>query len=58
MKIILTRGLLFLMLAVLPVINSCDTGINIFSLQDDVQLGQELNAQIQSDPQEYPIFRG
>ncbi len=58
MKIILTRGLLFLLLAVLPVIDSCDTGINIFSIQDDVQLGQELNAQIQSDPQEYPIFHG
>ncbi len=58
MKIILTRSLLVMLLAVLPVINSCDTGINIFSLQDDVQLGQELNAQVQNDPQEYPIFHG
>lgn len=58
MKMILTRSMLVLFLTVLPFIYSCDTGINIFSLEDDVQLGQELNAQIQTDPQEYPIFHG
>ncbi len=58
MKIILTRSMLVLFLTVLPFIYSCDTGINIFSLEDDAQLGQELNAQIQTDPQEYPIFHG
>lgn len=58
MKIFFTRTLLGLLLVVLPVVNSCDTGINIFSLQDDAQLGQQLNAQIQSDPAEYPIFHG
>ncbi len=58
MKIIITRGLLICLLSVLPFMYSCDTGINIFSLQDDVQLGQQLNAQIQSDPGEYPIFHG
>jgi len=58
MKIIITRVISCILLSLLPFIYSCDTGINIFSLQDDAQLGQELNAQIQSDPAEYPIFRG
>ena len=58
MKIILMRSIFVLLLIVLPFLYSCDTGINIFSLQDDAQLGQELNAQIQTDPQEYPIFHG
>jgi predicted Zn-dependent protease len=58
MKIILTRSILVLLLTFLPFIYSCDTGINIFSLQDDAQLGQELSTQIENDPQEYPIFHG
>jgi predicted Zn-dependent protease len=58
MKIILTRSALVLILTVLPFLYSCDTGINIFSLQDDAQLGLQLNAQIQADPAEYPIFHG
>ena len=58
MKIIITRVISCILLSLLPFIYSCDTGINIFSLQDDAQLGQELNAQIQSDLVEYPIFRG
>lgn len=58
MKIIFTRALLVLVLAILPFIYSCDTGINIFSLQDDAQLGQQLNAEIQNDPAEYPVFHG
>ncbi len=58
MKVTFTRTLLGLLLVILPVVNSCDTGINIFSLQDDAQLGQQLNAQIQSDPADYPIFHG
>ena len=58
MKIQFTRALLFILFSILPFIYSCDTGINIFSLQDDAQLGRELNAQIQNDPQEYPLFHG
>lgn len=58
MKKIITRSILTLFLLSLPFIYSCDTGINIFSLQDDAQLGQELSAQIENDPQEYPIFHG
>lgn len=58
MKTILTRSVVVLLLLILPFLYSCDTGINIFSLDDDAQLGQQLNAQIQSDPQEYPIFHG
>lgn len=31
-------------------------GINLFSLNDDVQLGQQLDQEIISNPQEYPIY--
>ncbi len=31
--------------------------INIFSLQDDIDLGMQLDAQIKSDPADYPTFK-
>lgn len=37
---------------------SCDDGVNIFSQEDDVQLGQEVVNEINSNPQEYPIYHG
>lgn len=39
-------------------IYACGTGINLFSPQDDVNLGLDVARQIQNDPQEYPIFHG
>ncbi|MDO8550726.1 MAG: M48 family metalloprotease [Ignavibacteria bacterium] len=38
--------------------NSCDSGINLFSKSDDVQLGKDLDAEIRNNPKEYPIFKG
>lgn len=35
---------------------SCDEGVNIFSPQDDVQLGLQLHQEISSNPKEYPIL--
>ena len=37
---------------------SCDSGVNLFSKSDDVQLGQQVDAEIRSKPTEYPIFHG
>lgn len=37
-------------------ISSC--GSNIFSVQDDVEIGSELNQQIISDPKNYPVLKG
>lgn len=37
--------------------SSCDDGINIFSQSDDVELGADVDAQIRSNPQEFPIYR-
>jgi beta-barrel assembly-enhancing protease len=37
---------------------SCESGINIFSQQDEVQLGEEVDAEIRNNPQEYPIYTG
>jgi beta-barrel assembly-enhancing protease len=35
---------------------SCESGINLFSQQDEVELGREVDAEIRSNPQEYPIY--
>ena len=41
-------------------LESCDTleSINIFSKEDDVELGRQLDLEIRSNPAEYPIFNG
>jgi beta-barrel assembly-enhancing protease len=35
---------------------SCESGINIFSQQDEVELGNQVDAEIRSNPSEYPIY--
>jgi predicted Zn-dependent protease len=35
---------------------SKDGGVNIFSVQDDIDLGAELAAQIEADPKNYPLL--
>jgi predicted Zn-dependent protease len=35
---------------------SCKNGLNIFSPQDDVQLGLQLHKEIKNNPREYPIL--
>lgn len=51
--------LAFLMIAVL--FTACKGGglgkINLFSLQDDIKLGEQVSKQIESDPQQFPILR-
>lgn len=39
---------------------SCDVtdGINIFTKEDDVELGQEVDTEIRNNPSEYPIYQG
>jgi len=40
-------------------ISACSSlGINLFSDADEVSLGENVAAEINSDPKEYPIFRG
>ncbi len=40
-------------------ISACSSlGINIFSDADEVSLGENVAAEINADPKEYPIFRG
>jgi beta-barrel assembly-enhancing protease len=35
---------------------NCSSGINLFSKSDDVQLGQQMAAQIAADPAHYPVL--
>ncbi len=37
---------------------ACDGGLNIFSKSDEVKLGAQVDQEIRSNPQEYPIFKG
>ena len=50
---------LFLPLLLLPILlSSCNdgTGVFLFSLEDDVALGGEVDAEIESQPSEFPIL--
>lgn len=54
------RYLLFLLMPLL-FLSGCndnpeDNSINIFSIQDDLALGQQVMQEIESNPQEYPIL--
>jgi predicted Zn-dependent protease len=40
----------------LSILYSCSA--NIFSVDDDVKIGQEVNQQIKDDPKEYPLLQG
>ena len=53
------KAALYVILAAVPLlIYSCDSGLNIFSKSDDVELGQQVVAEIQSNPSEYPVYQG
>ncbi len=41
---------------ILTLLNSCSSGVNIFTKQDDVQLGKEVSQEINNSPKEYPIY--
>jgi len=50
---------LFALIAVLVFFAGCnkDEGLNIFSIQDDIELGQQTKAQIEANPAEFPILK-
>jgi predicted Zn-dependent protease len=55
----LRSKLLVLLLALLSAVYvSCDPdgGVNLFSIQDDIELGQQLRDEILANPAEYPIL--
>ncbi|HET8573957.1 MAG TPA: M48 family metalloprotease [Edaphocola sp.] len=56
MKRYLLLSALFVLSAVLPGCDK-DTGLNIFTIQDDISLGQQTKAQIEANPSEYPILK-
>jgi len=35
---------------------ACGTGINLFSKQDEVKLGEQFDEEIRANPEEYPIY--
>ncbi len=55
-NVVMSRLALVLVVAYASIIVAC--GVNIFSDADDVALGKQLDAEIRSDPREYPILTG
>lgn len=54
----LRRSIFILLITCSVFYESCGTGINLFSRNDDAQLGKDLDAEIRNNPAEYPIFKG
>lgn len=55
----LTRFPVIILLMSLMVLGSCNkdnNGVNIFTVDDDIQLGLQMEQQIQSDPANYPLL--
>ncbi len=52
------KKLLLLSLSIITLLSSCskDGDVNIFSVNKDIELGQQLDQEIRSNPQEYPIL--
>src|SRR5690554_3819396 len=54
------RYFIFLLIGALPFINSCSKkdggGLNIFSIQDDIELGLKTKEQIEASPTEFPVL--
>ena len=46
----------FLFIALIPFMGCKDGGINLFSLQKDIDLGKQVEAEIASNPSEYPLL--
>ena len=52
-------GFIFLFILGLITWSGCskeDPSINIFSVEDDISLGQQVSAEIAANPQEYPVL--
>ncbi len=55
-QLLLLIGIISILLASCSKDENADNTFNIFSVQDDISFGQELRAEIQSNPAQYPIL--
>lgn len=44
------------LLVALPLLAAGCNGVNVFTLQDDIELGQQLKSEIDASPSEYPVI--
>jgi predicted Zn-dependent protease len=49
-------GISALLLTAVLTYTGCSSGINIFTTQDDIKLGQQVKAEIAKNPQQYPVL--
>lgn len=52
------RNIKILILSLILFIAACSTAINIFSDNDEVALGSQLDQEIRNNPKEYPLYQG
>lgn len=50
------RGFVAIVLLNATIYIGCSSGFNVFSKADDIKLGQEIQAEIARNPQEYPVL--
>jgi len=60
-QILLKKTIIFILFNFAILINGCSSGtgigdINLFSIEDDKNLGQQLDNEIRKDPNNYPIY--
>lgn len=57
-KLLSSSSIYIILIAMVLSVSSCskDGGINVFGVQDDIALGQQLAQQIEADPINYPIL--
>ncbi len=55
LSVFITREGILVILLYAGIFTAC--GVNMFSDQDDVQLGRQLDEEIRSDPKQYPILK-
>ena len=56
MKISKTIAIVLVALSLPLTFSSCEDGVAIFSINDDISFGQQTAAQIESDPAQFPIL--
>ncbi|MFW6276096.1 MAG: M48 family metalloprotease, partial [Bacteroidota bacterium] len=62
MKLINRIAIFLIIFAITPAFQSCESvsdslgNINLFSIEEDVRMGKQLNQEIHANPQEYPML--
>ena len=51
-----SRTIILMLLPATVLVAGCKDGVNLFNVEDDIELGQQLEQEILNNPQEYPVM--